>query len=488
MKTATPFFPGFHHILFGRRRRSALQQLEAQADAFRRASLCQLATLFEAWISPAELAPTAGQRRRCFPPAVLFWAFLSQVLSPGSACRETLRKVQGWCAAHKLPIPDSNTGGYCKARRRLLDEKLRRIHRGTADRLQAQVSRNQLWCGRRVKVIDGTGLSMPDTPKNQRAFPQPTIQKPGCGFPVVKLVGCFCLSCGAWIDWIEGTLKTHEYSLFSHFLGFFEPGDVVLADRGFCAFDGIARLQQRGVDAVMRLHQARSKDFRKGRRLGKNQRLVTWIKPNQKPPTLSAEDWSALPPTLTVRYVKVHVSIRGFRTREIIVVSTLLDPNAYTMEAIAELYFRRWSVELYLRDIKITLGMDILRCQSPEMVRKEIIMHAIAYNLIRALMQQAAAIYQVDLSRVSFKGTVDTLRQWAEPLNAAAHNRREFARFKHELLARLAEDLVPLRPNRAEPRAVKRRPKNYRRLTRPRHEMRVVDSRRTKSAGVLSPP
>jgi hypothetical protein len=329
-----------------------------------------------------------------------------------------------------------------------------------------------------VKIVDGTGVSMPDTPENQKAFPQSSGQKPGCGFPHAKLVGCFCLASGALIEWVEGTLKNHEYALFTKLWDLFEKGDVLLTDRGFCAFEAIARLLGRGVDSVMRLHQARCTDFRKGRRLSKNERLVQWDKPKVRPSSTPLRQWKKLPQTLTLRYLKIHVSTPGFRTQQIIVVTTLTDTETYSAEALGELYFRRWSVELFFRDIKITLGMDVLRCKTPEMVRKEIIMHAIAYNLIRALMQEAASTYHVELTRISFKGTADTLRQWAEVLNAAANNNREFARLKETLLGLLAEDLVPLRPQRSEPRARKRRPKNYRLLTKPRREMIVADSRK----------
>ena len=478
MRNPTPFFAGFHHILFGRPPRSAQKRLEAQLEALRGASLCQLAKLFETWVPPAELAAQHKQRRRRFPVAVTFWAFLSQTLSPDSPCRETLRKVQGWCAAHKLSVPDSNTGAYCKARKRLDRQKLREIHQHTAERLVARVSQPKLWCARRVKIVDGTGVSMPDTPANQKAFPQSSGQKPGCGFPHAKLVGCFCLASGALIEWVEGTLNNHEYALFTKLWDLFEKDDVLLTDRGFCAFEAIARLRGRGVDTVMRLHQARSTDFRKGQRIGKNERLVKWNKPNKRPKTTSAREWKRLPEALTLRYVKVHVTTPGFRTQQIIVVTTLTDVDTYSAEALAELYMRRWSVELFFRDIKISLGMDVLRCKTPEMVRKEIIMHAIAYNLIRALMQEAAATYQVDLTRISFKGTADTLRQWTEALNSVANNKREFARLKAQLLALLAEDLVPLRPERVEPRAIKRRPKGYQLLTKPRHQMCVAQSRK----------
>lgn len=478
MKTSTPFFPGFHQILFGRPRRSTLQLLQDQAEALQRASLCQLSKLFEPWVPPSLLATEPYQRRRHFPTPVTFWAFLSQALSPGSTCREALRKVQSWCALHNLSIPDSDTGAYCKARKRLDPQKLRDLHRYTSDRLESRLAKHQRWCGRRVKVIDGTGVSMPDTLENQTAFPQPTSQKAGCGFPVLKIVGCFCLGTGALIHWVEGTMKNHEHVLFTKLWKLFKKGDVILTDRGFCSFEAIATLLNCQVDSVMRLHQRRDADFRKGKRIAKNQRLVHWHKPTKRPKSSPALEWKNLPNSLLLRYVKIHVSTPGFRTQQIIVVTTLTDIETYSAESLGELYFRRWSVELFFRDIKITLGMDVLRCKTPEMVRKEIIIHAIAYNLTRALMQDAATYYDVDLTRISFKGTVDTLRQWADALNTVAKNKREFERLKLQLLALVAEDLVPLRPDRVEPRAKKRRPKGYQLLTSPRHKMKVSESRK----------
>lgn len=484
MNTSTPFFPGFHRILFGSPPRSAQEKLRTQTEALQRASLCQLAKLFEPWVPPEDLAPMGKQRRRCFPTAVTFWAFLSQTLSPGAACRETLRKVQGWCASHNLPLPDANTGAYCKARKRLDGRRLRKVHRHGARRLQRAIRSEQLWEGRHVKVVDGTGLSMPDTRRNQRAYPQPSQQKPGCGFPVAKVVGLFCLSSGALIDWGEGSLRNHEGNQFRKLWPRLEEGDVLLADRGFCSFELIATLFARGVDSVMRLHQARSTAFCQGRSLGDNQRLVRWDKPAQRPKSADPDAWAHLPDFLELRYVKIKLWRRGFRTREVIVVTTLTDTQTYSAEALGELYFRRWSVELFFRDIKITLGMDVLRCKTPEMVRKEMTMHAIAYNLIRALMQEAAALYQVNLTRISFKGAVDALRQWTEAFHSVGNKSREIARLKAQLLRILATDLVPLRPDRLEPRAKKRRPKNYNLLTKPRHEM-VVSSHRNRSSKIV---
>jgi hypothetical protein len=477
MRTSTPFFAGFHRLLFGRAQRSAQQQLHLQRQAFEQATLCQLGKVCAPWVPTRLLKPNASgdhSRRRLFPQSLTFWAFLSQVMSPGSPCRETVRKVQAWYAARRRPCPGSGTAAYCRARSRLTLDTLRGIHRHTADELQRRVSHDQLWCGRHVKVVDGTGVSMPDTTRNQKAFPQPSNQKKGCGFPVAKLVGCFCLASGALLHWAEGTLRVHECQLFRKLFAFFLPGDIALTDRAFCSYVDIATLKRAGVDTVMRLHQARPRDLRKGKRLGPNDRLLTWQKPHQRPRGCTVADWRRTPDTLTLRLVYVSVNVPGFRTQSLVVVTTLTDPIAYPPEEIARLYLRRWAVELFFRDIKITLAMDVLRCQTPAMVRKEIVMHAIAYNLIRALMQQAAALYHVPIQRLSFKGSVDTLRQWADTLNAAHDRPREQARLFNQLLQILAEDIVPFRPERAEPRVRKRRPKAYPLMTQPRRDYHLA--------------
>jgi hypothetical protein len=471
MRNTTPFFAGFRRLLFGRAQRSAQQQLRAQAQALDHASLCQLGKVCAPWVPARLLKPPdhgAPSRRRFFPQALTFWAFLAQVLSPESPCRETVRKVQAWYAVRRQPRPGSGTAAYCRARARLSHDTLLGIHRHTADALQQRVTREQLWCGRPVKVVDGTGVSMPDTPRNQRAFPQPSLQKKGCGFPVAKLVGCFCLASGALLHWTEGTQHVSERKLFRKLFAFFRPDDIVLTDRGFCSYADIALLLRAGVDTVMRLHQTRPSDLRQGKRLGPNDRLVTWQKPTQRPRGCTVTDWRRVPDQLTLRLVYVSVTVPGWRTQSLVVVTTLTDPIRYPAVEIARLYLRRWSVELFFRDIKITLGMDVLRCQTPAMVRKEIVMHAIAYNLIHALMQQAAALYHVPIERLSFKGSVDTLRQWADTLNAASHRPREQARLFNHILQILADDLVPLRPDRAEPRVKKRRPKAYPLMTHPR--------------------
>lgn len=480
MFNPTPFLPGLSHRLLGRQRRSQLDQLRAQSEQWRQSSLSRLCEIFGPWLPATLLAPTAkglNSRQRTYPLPLTFWAFLSQVLSPGSSCREVVRKVQAWYAPQDQ-TPDSGTSAYCQARRRLPLAGLVELHQTLVAKLSARITTPELWLGRRVKVVDGTGLSMPDTGANQKAWPQPNTQKPGCGFPVVKLAACFCLASGALLDWVEGTLKEHDCRLLQKLLPAFKKGDVVLADRGFSSFPGLATLLARGVDAVMRVHHFRKLDWRTGKRLGRRDRLVTWKKNQFQGQLWSRAQWAQLPAELTVRLVEVIVAVPGFRTQKLALVTTLLDAQAYSAEALGQLYFRRWAVELFFRDIKITLGLDVLRCRTPAMVRKEIVMHALAYNLIRALMQDIAHNYQVSAQRLSFKGTVDALRQWRELFENAKRQARTTCKLRRLFYQSIAEDLLPDRPDRSEPRAVKRRPKNFRLLTKPRHEMVVERCRK----------
>ena len=441
--------------------------------------MSRLCEIFGPWLPVAMLSPTGkglNSRRRTYPLPLTFWAFLSQVLSPGSSCREVVRKVQAWYAPQDKSA-DSGTSAYCQARQRLPLSGLRELHQTLAGKLSAHLTPPELWLGRRVKVVDGTGVSMPDTAANQKAWPQPAGQKTGCGFPVVKLVACFCLASGALLEWVEGTLTEHDCRLFQKLLSVFKKGDVVLADRGFSSFATLATLRARGVDAVMRLHQFRKLDWRNGQRLGHRDRLVTWKKGALQGKLWTAEQWEQVPVELNVRLVEIRVAVPGFRTQKIVLVTTLLDAQTYSAEALGQLYFRRWAVELCFRDIKTTLGLDVLRCQSPAMVRKEIVMHALAYNLIRALMQDIAHSYQVPVQRLSFKGTVDALRQWRELFENAKGQTRTSCKLRKLFYQSIAEDRLLDRPDRSEPRAVKRRPKNFRLLTKPRHEMLVERNR-----------
>jgi hypothetical protein len=460
MNHRTLYLPGFSHRLCGRRA-GAANRLGASAQ-----SLDGLAALVARFV-PAELfAPTEKQRERVFTPWVTFIAFLGQVLTRGSACREAVRRVQAWCVAAKRPVPDDSTSAYCQARARLTVERLREAHEQLGAWIDARTQEAWRWCGRPVKVLDGCGLSMPDTAANRARWPYAAGQKAGCGFPTAQLVGLFCLATGRLVRFALDAWKAHEIRLARQLVAWLEPGEIVLTDRGFCGWGLIALLQRQGVDVVMRAHQARKL---KGRRM-------RWAKP-QRQPTWTQALWRALPAELTVRLVRFRVAVPGFRTRHVVLVTTLLDEQAYPDEALAALYRRRWAVELCFRDIKTTLGLDVLRCLSPELIEKEVWLQVIAYNLVRALMLEAAWTHGVELERLSFKGTVDTLRQWT-PLFAP--RMFAFKRARQELLRIIAADQVPDRPNRVEPRARKRRPKSYQLLTKPRHRMVVSPSRNLK--------
>jgi hypothetical protein len=327
-----------------------------------------------------------------------------------------------------------------------------------------------LWHDLRPKLIDGTTVCLPDTKRNQRAYPQSRNQKPGCGFPLMKLVGVFSLATGMLLDYAKGNKHQSELRLLKGLLDQFKASDLVVADRGFCTYVLMALLSGRGVYALFCLHHSRPADLRKGQRLGKNDRLFTWSKPNQRPPWLPPSWWKNIPDKLTVRVIRFTLHCPNSRVQSATLVTTLLDPQKYPAQDIAKLYARRWKIELWFRDIKTSMGMEVLRCKSPQMVHKELELFFIAYNFIRCLLVQASATNDVELDRMSFKGTVDSVRQFSLTI-AQARSKKKQQQLIADLLDVIALDQVPDRPGRLEPRAVKRRPKSYGRLNRPRHLM-----------------
>jgi hypothetical protein len=470
MSSSTPFFKAFGPLLFGRAARRGLRKVE------RVNSLQELYELFghlipERFLGASETG--ANSRERIFTPQVTFWAFVAQILSPGSSCREIVRRVEAWGQHGKSGSGNlsASSSAYCQARTRLDPEALEMVSGHLCWSLERNVLSQERWlAGRPVKIVDGTGLSMPDTAANQVLWPQPSSQKPGCGFPQMKLVGLFSLSSGALLESASGSLHVHESVLFRGLWNKLKKGDVVLADRGFCSYAALATLQQRGVDSVMRLHQARRADFGAGKALGAEDRLVTWQKPVQRTEAWSVQEFAALPETLTLRMIRLRVESPGFRTRSVVLVTTLLDPEIYPAAAIRELYGERWNVELHFQQIKVSLAMDVLRCKSPELIEREVLLHRIAYNLVRCIMQRSGHLHHVPLDRISFKGTLDALRHWSTVIAAAGATPRKQNQLIDQMLATIARDVVPARPGRSEPRARKRRAKNYQLLTKPRHE------------------
>lgn len=412
-------------------------------------------------------------RHKVYTPLVTLWAFLAQVTSHDGCCRAAVARVLAWLIAQGQKPCRPSTGGYCKARARLPEGLPRRLARHTGQALHRQADDNWLWQGRAVKVADGTTISMPDTPANQQAYPQPDAQAAGLGFPIVRVVVVFCLATGAVIDAALGRYqgkRTGEAALLRQLADAFEAGDVVLADRAFSGFYELAFWQSRGVDAVVRLHHARRIDFRTGVRLGREDHLVVWSRPD-RPEWVDETLFATLPRRLEVREVAMRVTERGFRTRRVVVVTTLRDANTYSATALAELYRMRWHAELDLRSLKTTLGMDVLRCRTPELVRSELWMHLLAYNLIRGLMAAAASEVGCLPRQLSFAGAMQAVCAFGERLLEATPTRA--TELRRGLLVMIGCHRVGKRPGRVEPRARKRRPKHGALLTTPRDQARA---------------
>ena len=454
-----------------RRRRCQIETLRAQ---FAQADGLPFADVLPAERLEAALRQEGAHwRHKVYTPVVTLWAFLCQAVSPDGSCRAAVARVLAWLVGQGQRPCSPKTDPYGKARARLPESLPRRLARETGRELHGRAEAAWLWQGRRVKVADGTTVSMPDTPANQQAYPQPDAQQPGLGFPIVRALVVFCLATGAALDAALGRYRgkrTGEAALLRELADGLEPDDVVLGDRSFGGFYELALWRARGVDAVVRLHQARRPDFRTGGRLGPQDHVVTWAR-TDRPEWLDDAAYAALPRTLAVREVAVRVPQSGFRTRRLVVVTTLRDADAYPARARAELYRARWHAELDLRSLKVTLGMDVLRCQSPELVRKEFWVHLLAYNLIRAVMARTAQDLGCEPRELSFAGALQAVRAFGERLREADASGAE--ELHVWLLIVVGCHPVGDRPDRVEPRARKRRPKHGAFLTKPREQARA---------------
>ena len=412
---------------------------------------------------------------RVYSPLVTLWVFLGQVLSQDHSCRAAVARLIAHRISRKQKACSAETGAYCLARKRLPESFCSDVARQTGSALDSSAKEQWLWKGRRVLAYDGSTVSMPDTEKNQKAYPQPPQQKPGVGFPLARIAALFSLSCGAVVELgiCRNTGKGNsELGMLRRLWSILNPGDVLLADRYMCAWTEMVMLKQRGVDSVTRLHHLRRIDFRRGKYLSPGDHIVKWPKP-PKPRSIDQKTYDTLPDFLMVRETRVQVEQPGFRTRMIIVVTTLLDAEEISREDLADLYFARWNAELDLRSLKETMQMDVLRYKTPELVRKEIWTHILAYNLIRTIIAQAASKHDMKPRSISFKGAIQSLEAF-QPLIALQGERdAAFRRSLYEqLLDAIATHSVADRPNRFEPRLRKRRQKKYYRMMKPRHEIK----------------
>jgi len=473
----TPLFPGFRARLAALGRRTARD--------FRQATLAQL-TSHLAGLIPVQLLSSTDEginsRDRLYTLRLTCECFLWQMLKPNTACREVVRQVQALARLHNWGPVDEGHSAYIQARQRLPQECLERVLAATAQAADQRAASKPRLQGRPVKVVDGSSVQLPDTAANQKAYPQPSGQKPGCGFPVMKLVVLFSLASGALLDVVLGNLHSHDLRLLRQLWECLKAGDILLGDRAYGDYVTLAGLPPQGVDVVARLHQKRKVDFRKAKRLGPQDAVFVWHKGGQQSSILTPQEWAALPDQIQVRIVRFTAACRGFRSQQITLVTTLLDAHRYPASELIALYARRWRLELCLRDVKTTLGLERLRCLSPGMVRKELLAGLIAHNLIRCVMAEAARVGEAELERLSFKGTLDAVRQFSAAL-AQARTRKMQRDLWQDLLHALARDLVPLRPGRSEPRAVKRRPKPFPLLNCPRSEFLELPHRNSRWKG-----
>ena len=412
---------------------------------------------------------------RIYSPLVTLWVFLSQVLSTDHSCRAAVARLIAHRVSRRQKPCSAETGAYCQARERLPEKFFSEVACWVGRALDAKADHRWLWKGRRVYMFDGTTVTMPDTAENQEAYPQVYNQKPGLGFPIARVGAITSLSCGAILN--LGVCRyagngQGEVSLLRRLWDILRPGDVLLTDCLLANWTNILLLQRQGVELVSRLNKAnRHADFRRGKRLGDDDHIVRWFKPSG----IRSLDWKTykvLPEYITMREARIHVAQPGFRTKSIVVVTTLLDPQQTTKEDLATLYRARWNNELDLRSIKATMQMRDLRCKTPELVRKEIWTHILAYNLIRTVMAQAAAKYDILPRSISFKGTIQTLEAFQPLLERRTGDRAQRLRLHQDLLDAIATHRVADRPDRYEPRLKKRRRNHYGWLTRPRAEIK----------------
>lgn len=424
----------------------------------------------------AENACFARDEGDIYTPAVTLWAFLSQALHAQRlrSCAAAVSRVIVLCVALGRQPPSPDTGAYCRARAKLPEAVLTRLVYETAEQLESRVPADWLWLGRHVKAGDGTTLITPDTPENQAAWPQPRTQKPGLGFPILRMVVLFSLATAAVSGVAVGPYKgkgTGEPALLRELLDRFQPGDVFLGDCYFCSYFLLALFLAYGVDVVTRQHQRRSTDFRLGRRLGTEDHVVQWQRP-QRPSWMDQETYATIPETLEVRELKVRVAIRGFRVQQLVVVTTLTDAQRYPASEVAGLFRQRWHAELDLRNIKISLQMDDLRGQTPEIVRREIWVHWLAYNLIRKTIAQAALVHEKLPRQLSFAAALAAVATSWDHATLATQN--VLTALADAQFRAIAWHQIGDRPDRVEPRAIKRHPKPHRWLRQPRNEARAA--------------
>ena len=393
----------------------------------------------------SSLSRLAGKldRDRIDPPVITLWMFLGQTLSSDHSCRDAVHRLNAWRVSRQKKKADFHTTAYCEARQRLPEKVVKELAKRSGKTCQQHAAGRWHWKGRNIKVVDEFTLTMPDTLENPKEYPQQRGQKKGCGFPILRCVMLFCLSTGAALDIAMGPFRGKQTgeNIYQAIIGCY--------------------------DVVMRSHHRRKIDFRRGVKQGPCDQIVEYLKPDHRPIGMSKRDYQKCPKSISVRHVRYAVKRKGFRVRRIILATTLLDAKIYGVEDLAQLYCRRWQLDI--RSLKTHMQMDHLRCKSPSMVRKEIYAHMIAYNSIRDLIVHVSVAYETSPKELSHKGTVQALNAFSDRLqiNSDCLDALEAALYES-----IAEHPIGDRKPRVHPREIKRRRKNYKLMQKPRHAHR----------------
>ncbi|WP_317933573.1 IS4 family transposase [Halioxenophilus sp. WMMB6] len=430
--------------------------IRSETSAQNSVSFFNLLTAPELFDTLEELLPE--HRERLFPPTETLSLFLAQAMQSDRSCQRIVNESALSRIAHGLKPCSSYTGAYCRARQRLPTDLVSSLVRTTGRLLTENIIQDWRWQGRSVYIIDGTTVTLPDTPQNQRAYPQQSAQKPGLGFPIVRIVGATCLASGAVLDAAMGPYKGKggsEHALLRSILPSFKAGDILLGDSLYGSYYLLAECQERSIDVVFEQQGGRKRkvDFRKGKRLGNSDHLIVITKPKQRPDWMSEECYDNLPEELVIRELK---------TKNKILITTLLSEKETSKHALKELYQSRWHIELDIRNIKTTMGMETLSCRTPEMAEKEMWVYLLAYNLIRIIMAESAKLAGVLPRMLSFKHTVQLWLIWSGQLHSFDPSQQR------KLFQLIAQQQVGKRAGRVEPRAIKRRQKPYSLLMKPR--------------------
>lgn len=482
MTKKEPYLTGFSSHLFGSAKRSAQAIFQDKVQQFSSTTISNLSMVFEKVLPPSELNGfCSSKRKRIYDESTTLWAWCSQILEANASCHKAVSNVQSWRQQLNLPTPSPQTKAYCAARKRLPGSLLEKANEYVLKKLDSSILSRDLWHGHQIKAIDGSSMQLMDTEENQLAYPQPNQQKKGCGFPVMGICGVVNLSHGGWEVLSTSEQTQHDLTATYDVLEHFGENDLCLADRAYNSYELMSLLKAQGSESLMRLHQARKRalDWKKGKKLGKNDRLYIWKKPPRQAPgsRLRAEEWELLPKTMEIRISRFKYKQRDGKTQRMYLASSLLDTNSYPYRELCELYYERWVIELKFRDVKTMLKMEFIRAKTPALSEKTILILQLCYNMVYSLIQAARKAHHIGNNQISFKHSIDQIL--SQSVNYKGHHSHRYKRelLHKKLLLLISEELLIIRRSRHEPRAKKRRPKNYQLMTESRHQFKETQHR-----------